>query len=104
MRHIWLYLITLNRSGDIEKNPGPKLNCCHRFFINHWNLDSISARNFLKLSLLRAYITVHKFDVICLSVTYLESPILHDDDDDDDNLQIPAYNLYREDHPFNIKR
>ena len=58
------------------------------------------AHNFLKLSLLRAYIIVHKFDVICLSETYLNSSILHDDD----NLQILGYNLYREDRPLNVKQ
>ena len=60
------------------------------FSICHWHLHSIPVHNFLKLSLLRAYITVHKFDVICLSETYLNSPILHDDN----NLQIPGYNLH----------
>ena len=30
---------------------------------------------------------------------YLHSSILHDND----NLQIPDFNLYREDHPLNIK-
>ena len=56
--------------------------------------------NFLKLSLLRAFIIVHNFDVKCLSETYLDSSILHDDD----NLQIPGYILYRKDHTLNIKR
>ena len=70
------------------------------FYISLWNLNSISTDNFLKLSILRAYITVHEFDVICLSKTYLDSSILHDDD----NLQISGYNLYNEDHPLNVKR
>ena len=69
--------------------------CVLLTFVHH----ICSAHNFLKLSLLRAYITVHNFDVICLAETYLDSSILHDDD----NLQIPGYNLYRKDHPLNIK-
>ena len=73
--HILLYLIISNRSGDIEKNPEPKANSCQSFSICHWNLNSISMHNFLKLSLLQAYITVHEFDVICLSETYLDSSI-----------------------------
>ena len=46
------------------------------------------------------HISVHKFDIICLSETYLDStfPI------DDDNLVIPGYNLIRSDHPPNTKR
>ena len=55
--------------------------------------------NFLKLFLLRAFVTAQSFDVICQSGTYLESFVLHDDD----NLQTPGYNLYRKDHPVNIK-
>ena len=84
----------------LKKNPGPKPNSYQSFSVCHWNLNSVSAHNFLKLSLLRAYIAVHKFDVICLSETYLDSSILLDDN----YLQIPGYNLYREDHPLNVKR
>ena len=84
----------------LKKNPGPKPNSYQSFSICHWNLNSISAHNFLKLSLLRAYITFHKFDVICLSKNFLDSFILHDDN----NLQIPGYNLQREDNSLNVKR
>ena len=69
--HVWLCLILTKRSGDIEQNPGPKPSSCQRFSICHWNLNSISAHNFIKLSLLRPYITIRKFDVVCLSETYL---------------------------------
>ena len=55
---------------------------------------------FTKVSLLSAYISVHKFDIICLSETYLHSEI----PSDDKNLEIPGYNLVREDHPSNSKR
>ena len=48
VHHIWLYLIISNRSGDIDKNPGPKPNPCQSFYICHWNLNSISVHNFLK--------------------------------------------------------
>ena len=37
---------------------------------------------------------------MCLSETYLDSSILQDDG----NLQIPGFNLYKKDHPLNIKR
>ena len=96
----WLVSIILNRSGDIEKNPGPKTKSCQSFSICHWNLNSISAHNFSKLSLLQAYNAVHKYDIICLSETYLNSSIPYDDD----NLEIPGYNLIRADHPFENKR
>ena len=97
IRYIWSCLIEVT---ILKKNPGPKPNSYQNFSVCHWNLNSVSAHNFLKLSLLRAYIAVHKFDVICLSETYLDSSILLDDN----YLQIPGYNLYREDHPLNVKR
>ena len=53
-----------------------------------------------KLFILKAYISVHKFDIICLSETYLDSTVPIDDD----NLVISRYNLIRSDHPSNNKR
>ena len=60
----------------------------------------MSAFNYTKLSSLKAFIAVHKFDIICLSETYLDSSVAADDD----NLKIPGYNLVRSDHPSNNKR
>ena len=64
----------------------------------HWNLNSICAHNFAKLSLLRAYVSIHKFDIICLSETYLYSST------DYESLEISGYYLIRSDHPSNKKR
>ena len=97
---IWLFIILLSLSGDVEENPGPKFKSCLSFSICHWNLNSISARNFCKLSLVQAYDSIHKYDIIWLSETYLNSSILCDDD----NLEIPGYNLIRADHPSDNKR
>ena len=52
------------------------------------------------MSLHRAYISVNKIDIICLSETYLDSSI----PSDDDNLELPGYNLVRADNPTNTKR
>ena len=99
--HFWLYEIVLKISGDIEENSGPKPRSNHESFsICHWNLNSISARNYIKLSFLKASIFTHKFDVICISEAYLDSDIT----DDDDNLKTEGYNLIRPDHPSNTKR
>ena len=54
-------------SGDIEINPGPRHNLNNHFTICHWNLNSISAHDFAKVYLLKAYLAVHKFDIACLS-------------------------------------
>ena len=73
LHYIWLSLTIIRLSGDIEEKPGPKRNSNQSFSICHWNLNSITAHNYLKVSLLRAYISLHNFDVVCISETYLDS-------------------------------
>ena len=68
----WLYILLITRSGDVELNPGPKRKASQTLSICHWNLNSICVHNFAKSSLLRAYVSVHKFDIICLSEKYLD--------------------------------
>ena len=97
--YIWVYSIGIKMSVDVEMNPGPKLSSC-KFSICHWNLNSISAHNFIKLFLLRAYISIQNFDILCLSETYLDSTI----SSNDSNLIMPGYDLYRADHLSNVKR
>ena len=81
-------------------NPGPKSDPCHSFSICYWNLNSLAAHNYLKISLLRAYVAIKKFDVVYLSETYLDSSYLSDND----NFYLPGYNLVRADHPSNAKK
>ena len=99
IRHIWVCSILITLSGDNEKNPGPKPSSCDKFSICHWHLNSISEHNFIKISPLRAYVSTHNFDILCLSETYLDSSI----SSNDNNLTIPGYDLYRADHPSNVK-
>ena len=54
----------------------------------------------MKIYLLKAYITVHKFDILCLSETYLD----HSTRPDDDNLEIEGYDIARADNPANTER
>ena len=89
---IYILLITLSR--DVELNPGAKRNVVQTLSICHWNLNSICAHNFGKLYLLRAYVSVHKFDMICLWETYL----------DDESFKTSEYYLIRSDYPSNKKR
>ena len=63
-------------------------------------LNSISAHNFSKFSLLNAYTSLHSFDIIFLYETYVDSSIFSHDP----NLEIQGYDLIRADHPSNIKR
>ena len=87
-------------SGDIEINLGPKSNFRKYFSICHWNLNSISAQSYIKVSLLTAYNLIHDFDIICLSETFLNSKTAPNDP----NVEIPGYNMYHADHPSNCKR
>ena len=101
LEHLRVGSRIISLSGDIDINPGPKLNELNWCFsICHWNLHSISAHMFTKVSLLSVYSSVHKFDIICLSKTYLNSKT----PSDDKNLEIAGYNLVRENHPSNSKR
>ena len=77
---VCLHSFLLMLSCDVEINPGPLSNYKEYFSICHQNLNSISAHDYSKLFLLKAYIILHKFDIICLSETYLDSTIPNDDD------------------------
>lgn len=55
--------------GNNENKPHPKksdtcFSCCY------WNLDSLIAHNKPKVSLLKAYNTIHEHDFICISETF----------------------------------
>ena len=61
----------ISLSGDVEVNLGPRTKDSNTFSVCHWNLNSISVHSNSKVSLLKAYLTNHKFDIVCLSETYL---------------------------------
>ena len=70
---VWLCSLLVMLSGDVEVNPGPEKKDKDFLSIFHWNLNSISAYDYSKLFLLNLYNSPHKFDIICLSETYLDS-------------------------------
>ena len=49
---------------------------------------------------MRVYISLHNFDVVCISETYLDSATVLGDE----NLEIAGYNLLRANHASNSKR
>ena len=61
----WLQILLALLCGDVEKNTGPKRSPKASLSICHWNLNSISGHNYVKLSLLRVYLAFHKFDIVC---------------------------------------
>ena len=90
--------VLLLKHGDVEINPGPNKKEARFFSCFHWNINSILTHN--KLSLLEAYNTVHKYDILCISETYLDSSALVDNT----TPSLSGYNLVRSDHPSNVKR
>ena len=75
-------LLLLFMSGDIELNPRPnKTNSSFKFSVCHWNLNSLAAHNFEKAGLLEAFNTINKFDIICVSESYLDSTFSSDNED-----------------------
>ena len=79
--------LLLLKHGDVEVNPGPKKKEVSFFYCFHWNLNSILAHN--ELSLLEAYNTVHKYNILCISETFLDSSVSVGDT----TLSLPGYNL-----------
>ena len=51
IQFIWVHALLIRPSGYIKMNPGPKPNPCHSFSICHWNLNSLTPHNYLKVSL-----------------------------------------------------
>ena len=72
-----LYSVLLLLGDDIKLSPGLKQISMNAFTVCPWNLNSISAHhNYAKIFLLNSCNAIHKFCIICLSETYLDS-ILH---------------------------
>ena len=76
-------------------NPGPRDNTDHNLSICHWNLNCLATNNYIKLSLLEAFNTVHDFDIICLGETFLNS----ENSNDDPRLKLQGYAMVMSDHP-----
>ncbi len=86
----WLNLLLC---GDVESNPGAETLyfCC-------WNLNSIAAHDFLRISLNEAYNTVCNNDLIGIVETHLDRTV------DESRLAIDGYTFHKANHPQNAKR
>ena len=58
IQFVWVPTLLIRQSGDFEINPEPRPNPCQSFSICHWNLSSLTAHNYLKVSLLRVYVAI----------------------------------------------
>ena len=77
--------------GDIEVHPGP----LPLFKFMHWNLNSIPAHEFERVSLLQAFATQEKLNVIAVTESALKSNI------PDDKIEIEGFSTLRNDLPNN---
>ena len=98
---LYFYAFCIIQSGNVVKfDPGPKSGLSSGLPICHWNLNSFATCNFSKVNLLQVYDSVHCFDFICLSQTFLDSTIQLDYPD----LVINDYTLVGDNHLDNVKR
>ena len=65
-----------------------------------WNAGSLVAHNYQKLSSLQAFNSIHKFDLICISESFLNSST----SSNNPSLALNGYTLIRSDHPLDVKR
>ena len=91
----WTTYQTILRSGDIETNPGPEHST---FNFCSWNLNSICAHNFTRVSLIEAYNSVYNYDLIGIVETHLDSTV------DESKLDLTGYSFLKSNHPNNVRR
>ena len=92
------FLLKVFLLGDIELNAGPKNH--RNLKVCHYNVNILPSHNFAKLSSFQAYNALHKFDIICISETFLDSSISSNDLES----LLDGYKIIRSDHPMNLKR
>ena len=91
----WITFKSILLSGDVEENPGPDSGI---FKFCTWNLNSIVAHDFFRVSLLEAYNSVYNYDLMEITVTHLDSNV------DKNKLYIDGYTFFNNNHPLDIKR
>ena len=93
----FFFLSLLSQFKNIKKNSGPKYS--YRGFC-HWNLNGLTAHDYIKITSIQAYITDQNFNIVSLSKTFLNSSIQIDDH----KLNIDGYNFIRSDHRSDSKK
>ena len=96
--YIMVFINMVLLCGDIEENPGPTTKPNYNLSVCHWNVNSIPFHNFQKITVLEGFVASHKFDIICISETFLNSTY------EDNDLNLNGYSLLWADHPSNAKK
>ena len=103
VRHLWNHpfagfaFLLLLKMGISRSILDPRKKKQDFFLFFRLNVNNIIAHN--KLSLLEAYNTIYKYDILCISETYLDSSVSVDDT----TLSLPGYSLVRSDHLTMLK-
>ena len=66
----WFFLNSILLSGDVELNPGPNTSM---FSFCSWNLNSITAHDFVRVSLIEAYNSIYDYDLLGIVETHIDS-------------------------------
>ena len=89
--YILVFINFILLCGDIEKNLGPKTKPNDNLSVCYWNVNSIPSHNFQKIAVLESFVAMHKFDIICISETFLNNTY------EDNDLNLNGYSLLRAD-------
>ena len=93
---LWLFLLSIVLSGDVHPNPGPlvpdEFSTGFLSFCN-WNLNSLASNDFARITLLNAENTIHKYDIISLCETSLNTTTTVTPN------AIPGYSFHPLNHP-----
>ena len=84
----WWLLFLLLSSGDIHPNPGPE-NDLLSFM--HWNLNSLTAHDSIRIPLIQSYNLHNKYDIIAITETALHSSV------SDEKIEMEGYIPIRRD-------
>ena len=92
---LWVSLLLILLSNDVEMNPGPSY---HEFFLTfmNWNLNSLSKNDFERVQAIEAHNSLFKYDLISVCETNLN-----------DSIEIPSpllndYTFLPANHPDNV--
>ena len=94
---LW-YLLIWFSLWEYWGKPGPKTKPNDNLPVCQWIINNIPSHNFQKIAFLQNFVAMHKFDIICISETFLNNTY------EDNDLNLNCYSLLWGDHLSNAKR
>ena len=92
---LWVILLIIILSNDIEKNPGDFTNGFFSFC--NWNLNSLAKDDFYRVQLLQAHNSIFNYDLISLCETSLNDSLIIPDP------LINDYTFITSNNPLNVR-